>query len=152
MVMIQNRGSLVNTKQEMVIWHLVSSSHATMMVAERFTPSTQWTKTLEFGSSKAAWQRHLRSRLAILMKLETPALHVVNCEGKHLKTGSVSFWFLTNKNQQKKGGKGESGPTSFENTGTRRSKILSCSLERATLRDWRTCISYHIPSYPAICI
>ena len=37
--------------------HLVSSSHATMMVAERFTPSTQWTKTLELGSSKAAWRR-----------------------------------------------------------------------------------------------
>ena len=42
---------------QLPIPHLVSSSHATIMVAERFTPSTQWTKTLELGSSKAAWQR-----------------------------------------------------------------------------------------------
>ena len=85
---------------QLPIPHLVSSSHATIMVAERFTPSTQWTKTLELGSSKAAWQRGRISEIlqTIQVSIEFTEIQLAQLVSSSLcKPWENSLSFLQNK-------------------------------------------------------
>ena len=85
---------------QLPIPHLVSSSHATIMVAERFTPSTQWTKTLELGSSKAAWQR---GRISKILQTTQVSIEFTEIQLAQLVSSSLckpwenSLGFLQNK-------------------------------------------------------